>query len=250
MRFARLPVQLRTDEPAAAPLFTVARPLVLPRHAVLSSRAVFNPRPLPAGFIAPCLPTKAVQPPSSGLWLHEIKHDGFRVIARKDGKRVRLYSRPGNDLSWRFPLISEAVARLRSRSCILDGEAVACDANGVPSFDRLRYRRDDAAVFLYAFDLIELNGDDKRRTPLEVRKATLASVLAKASPGLRLNEHIIEPDGAIVFAHACKLGLEGIVSKRMGSTYRSGRPPDWIKSKNPECEAVRREAEEDWGRRR
>ena len=130
----------------------------------------------------------------------------------------------------------------------MDGEAVACDENGVPSFDRLRYRRHDAGVFLYAFDLIELNGNDMRRTPLEVRKATLASVLAKASPGLRLNEHINEPDGAIVFAHACTLGLEGIVSKRMGSTYRSGRSPDWIKSKNPECEAVRREA--DWGRRR
>ena len=211
---------------------------------------MFNPRPLPAGFIAPCLPTKAVQPPSGGLWLHEIKHDGFRVIARKDGKRVRLYSRPGNDLTGRFPLIVEALVGLRSRSVIMDGEAVACDEYGVPSFDRLRYRRDDAAVFLYAFDLIELNGNDMRRTPLEVRKATLASVLAKASPGLRLNEHINEPDGAIVFAHACTLGLEGIVSKRMGSTYRSGRSPDWIKSKNPECEAVRREAEEDWGRRR
>ena len=79
-----------------------ARPLVLPGHAVLSSCAAFNPRPLPAGFIAPCLPTKAVQPPSGGLWLHEIKHDGCRVIARKDGKRVRLYSRPGNDLTGRF----------------------------------------------------------------------------------------------------------------------------------------------------
>ena len=82
---------------------------------------------LPAGFIAPCLPTKAATPPSGGMWLHEIKHDGFRVIARKEGARVKLYSRPGNDLTWRFPLIVEALARLRSRSCIIDGEAVACD---------------------------------------------------------------------------------------------------------------------------
>jgi bifunctional non-homologous end joining protein LigD len=104
-------------------------------------------------------------------------------------------------------------------------------------------------VFLYAFDLIELNGDDLRREPLEVRKATLASVLAKAAPGLRLNEHI-EADGPTVFAHACKMGLEGIVSKRKTSTYRSGRSPDWLKSKNPACEAVRREADEDWGRER
>ena len=115
---------------------------------------------------------------------------------------------------------------------------MASDENGVSSFDRLRYRRDDGGVFLYAFDLIELDGADLRREPLEVRKATLASVLAKASPGLRLNEHIIEPDGTIVFAHACKLGLEGIVSKRKGSRYRSGRSPDWLNSKNPECQSA------------
>jgi bifunctional non-homologous end joining protein LigD len=93
---------------------------------------------LPAGFVPPCLPTKAPEPPTGGTWLHEIKHDGFRVIARKDGNRVRLYSRPGNDLTYRFPLIVESVARLRSRSCIIDGEAVACDDNGMPSFDRIR----------------------------------------------------------------------------------------------------------------
>ena len=81
-----------------------------------------------------------------------------------------------------------------------------------------------------------------------MRKATLVSVLAKAGPGLRLNEHMECDDGEIVFRHACKMGLEGIVSKRRDSTYRSGRSSDWLKSKNPACEAVRREAEEDWGR--
>ena len=100
---------------------------------------------LPPGFVPPCLPTKALRPPSGELWLHEIKHDGFRVIARKDGDRVRLYSRAGNDLTHRFPLIVEALAGLRSRSVILDGEAVACDDNGMPSFDRLRHRHHDAA---------------------------------------------------------------------------------------------------------
>jgi len=204
-------------------------------------------RVLPAGFVPPCLPTKAQEPPSGPLWLHEIKHDGFRVIARKRDDQVRLYSRPGNDLTYRFPLIVEALAKLRSRSCIIDGEAVACDGNGVPSFDRIRYRWHDASVFLYAFDLIELNGDDLRREPFEVRKATLASVLRRAAPGLRLNEHI-EADGPTLFVHACKMGLEGIVSKRKDSPYRSGRSPDWLKSKNPACEAVRREEEEDWGR--
>jgi bifunctional non-homologous end joining protein LigD len=204
-------------------------------------------RVLPAGFVPPCLPTKAQEPPSGEAWLHEIKHDGFRIVARKTGDKVRLYSRPGNDLTYRFPLIVEALAKLRSRSCIIDGEAVACGNNGVPSFDRIRYRRHDASVFLYAFDLIELNGDDLRREPLDTRKATLASVLRRAAPGLRLNDHI-EADGPTVFAHACKMGLEGIVSKWKTSTYRSGRSPDWLKSKNPACEAVRREEEEDWGR--
>jgi bifunctional non-homologous end joining protein LigD len=126
-------------------------------------------RTLLAGFIAPCLPIKTTKLPYGGHWLHEIKHDGFRVIARKDGPRVRLYSRPGNDLTHRFPLIVDALARLRSRSCIIDGEAVACDDNGVVSFDLVRYHRANERIFLYAFDLIELNGDDLR--PIRLRAA-------------------------------------------------------------------------------
>src|SRR5262249_47445737 len=120
-------------------------------------------RILPVGFIVPCLPTKTDKLPSGGQWLHEIKHDGFRVIARKTGAQVRLYSWPGNDLTYRFPLIVETLARLRSRSCIIDGEAVACDDNGVASFNLIRYRRHDDSTFLSAFDLIELNSDDLRR---------------------------------------------------------------------------------------
>jgi bifunctional non-homologous end joining protein LigD len=88
---------------------------------------------------------KAQTPPSGGVCLHKIKRDGFRVVARKDGAKVR---RPGNDLTYRFPLIVESVARLRSRSCIIDGEAVACDDDGMPSFNCIRYRRHDASVFL------------------------------------------------------------------------------------------------------
>src|SRR5262249_44195359 len=114
---------------------------------------------------------------------------------------------------------------------------------------RLHYRRHDASVFLYAFDLIELDADDLRREPLDTRKSTLASLIKRATPGLRLNDHI-EADGPTVFAHACKMGLEGIVSKRKGSAYRSGRSPDWIKMKNPAAPAVKREAEEDWRRGR
>ena len=143
---------------------------------------------------------------------------------------MRLYSRPGNDLTYRFPLIVEALAKLRSRSCIIDGEAVACGDDGIASFDRIRHRHYDDCVFLYAFDLIELNGDDLRRDPLNVRKATLASVLARAAPGLRLNEHI-EEDGPTVFAHACKLGLEGIVSKRRNSAIVPAARPTGSRAK-------------------
>jgi bifunctional non-homologous end joining protein LigD len=136
------------------------------------------------------------------------------------------------------------LARLRSRSCIIDGETVACDDNGVASFDLVRHHRANDRIFLYAFDLIELNGDDLRRDPLEGRKATLELMLTKAGPGIRFNEHI-EGEGETVFRHACKLGLEGIVSKRKGSPYRSGRSPDWLKMKNANAPAVKREAEQD-----
>ena len=112
-------------------------------------------RTLPVGFIAPCLPTKAETLPSGGLWLHEIKHDGFRIIALKDGPRVKLYSRPGNDLTRRFPSIVEALARLRSRSCIIDGEAVACDDEGVASFDLIRHHRTARVPLRFRPDRVE-----------------------------------------------------------------------------------------------
>jgi len=138
---------------------------------------------------------------------------------------------------------------LRARSFLIDGEAVACNGDGLPVFDRLRYRRQDGRVFLYAFDLLELNGRDMRREPLEVRKRTLATVLLrKAGAGIQFNDHCGDLPAEIVFRHACKLGFEGIVSKRLGSPYRSGRSRDWLKMKNPKAPAVKREAEEDWRR--
>jgi bifunctional non-homologous end joining protein LigD len=99
---------------------------------------------------------------------------------------VRLYSRPGNDLTYRFPLIVGALAELRSRSCIIDGEAVACGEDGIASFDRIRYLRHDASVFLYGFDLLELDGEDLRREPLAVRKATLAQPARSRGSGRAL----------------------------------------------------------------
>src|SRR5215831_9793 len=134
---------------------------------------------------------------------------------------------------------------LRCSSCLIDGEAVACDENGLAVFERLRRKRSGKHVF----DLLQLDGQDLRREPIETRKATLASLLRRSLPGLRLNEHLAH-DGESVFRHACKMGLEGIVSKRLGSRYRSGRSKDWLKFKNPEAPAVKREAEEDWGKER
>src|SRR5262245_49768184 len=127
-----------------------------------------------AGFIPPSLPSPAERPPTGPGWVYEIKHDSFRMMVRRDAVGVRLLTRRGNDWTQRYPLIAAAVGALRVRSCLIDGEAVACGDDGLPTFDRLRYRRADASVFLFAFDLLELDGRDLRREPLEVRKATLA----------------------------------------------------------------------------
>ena len=135
----------------------------------------------------------------------------------------------GNDWTQRYPLVVEAVNHLKVRSCLIDGEVVCCDERGLATFQLLRHRRNEPKAFLYAFDLLELNGKDLRREPIEVRKATLASILRKSPHGVRPNEHMEHPEGAVVFQHACKMGLEGIVFKRLGSRYRSGRSPDWLK---------------------
>src|SRR5258707_5277452 len=193
-------------------------------------------------FIEPCVPSRADRPPSGSNWIHEIKHDGYRLMARRDAVGIRLLTRRGNVWANRYPLIVEAVNQLKVRSCLIDGEVVCCDERGLAIFATLRQRRNEATAFLFAFDLLELDGLDMRREPIETRKATLASLLRKGMPGVRLNEHIAHPNGAAVFHHACKLGAEGIVSKRLGSRYRSGRSPDWLKFKNPEAPAVRREA--------
>jgi bifunctional non-homologous end joining protein LigD len=202
----------------------------------------------PLGFIKPCLPSDAPRPPTGPDWLHEIKHDGYRMMVRRDGNGVRLLTRRGYVWTDRYPLIAAAVGDLKVNSCLIDGEAVACDENGLASFQRMRERQYDKDVILYAFDLLELDGEDLRWEPIEVRKATLASLFRQPRrTGLRLAEHL-EGDGPTIFGHACKLGLEGIVSKRKGSRYLSGRSPHWIKSKNPESAAALREATEDWNR--
>jgi bifunctional non-homologous end joining protein LigD len=160
-----------------------------------------------------------------------------------------VYTRHGNDWTTRYPLIVSAVTSLGCRSCLIDGEAVVIDGNGLSDFELLRSRQHDHRAFLYAFDLVELDGRDLCADPIEARKDALAALLMGARLGLQLVEHI-EEDGAAVFRHACLLGLEGIVSKRKGSKYQCGRSGGWIKSKNPGSPAVTREAAEDWGKPR
>jgi bifunctional non-homologous end joining protein LigD len=193
-----------------------------------------------------CLPRPANKPPAGPGWIHEIKHDGFRIIARRDAAGVRLITRRGHDFTARFPLAAAAVAALPARSFLIDGEAIACDDNGLAVFEMIRHHHHE--VELCAFDLLELDGKDLRTLPIEERKRTLARLLRRSNPGIVLNEHF-SGDGVVVYRHACALGCEGIVSKRLGSPYRSGRTDCWVKVKNPASPAVKREAEEDWGAR-
>ena len=126
------------------------------------------------------------------------------------------------------------MTRLPGRSFLLDGEANVTNERGLAVFDLVRHKRHGDDALLIAFDLIELDGEDLRRTPIEQRKRKLANLVRRPHAGIVLNE-IFEGDGDILFAHACKLGCEGIVSKRLGSPYRSGRSPHWVKVKNPKA---------------
>jgi bifunctional non-homologous end joining protein LigD len=202
-------------------------------------------RALPAGFVEPCIPVLAAKPPAGPQWAHEIKHDGYRLIVRRDGAGVRLFTRRGYDWTDRFPAIVTAAARLRAESFTLDGEAVVCGPDGVADFNALHSRRRLREAILYAFDLLELDGADMRPQALGKRKAKLAKLLARVGAGIVLNEHIVA-DGAVVFAQACRMGFEGIVSKRLDAPYRSGRSGDWIKTKNPDSPAALRAREGRW----
>jgi bifunctional non-homologous end joining protein LigD len=197
----------------------------------------------PSGFIEPCLPTPSRTVPDGPRWSFEIKHDGYRFIARRDGDRVRVFSRHGKDWADRVPLIVEAMRALPVTSATIDGEGVVCDDRGVTDFERLRAalaeRGGSRAAFLFAFDLLALEGEDFRREPWEVRRSTLTRLLRKARPGIRLSEHL-DGDGETIFRHARALGGEGIVAKRRDRPYRCGRCADWVKVRNPDAPAATR----------
>jgi bifunctional non-homologous end joining protein LigD len=195
----------------------------------------------------PAQPVAASRPPSGADWVHEIKHDGYRLIVRRDGPAVRLYTRNAFDWTARLPAIAAAAERIKAKSFTIDGEAVVAGPDGLSRFGELRRREAAHTAILYAFDLIEHDGEDLRNRPFLERKEALARLLRNIEAGILLNEHITG-DGPTVFDHACRVDAEGIVSKRVDGTYRSGPCPVWIKVRNPAGIAVQRERSENWNR--
>jgi len=198
---------------------------------------VYGVRSSPAAFIQPCRPIVVAQPPTGPGWMHELKHDGYRLqIHVRDG-RVRLYTRNGADWTKRYPRIVEEASRLRE-PLIIDAEVVCLSDKGVADFDILHSRTADEKAVALAFDLL-LSGDDIRRQPLIERKNALRWVLRKAREGIQYVE-ATDGDGEKMFAAVCELGLEGIVSKRLNSVYRSGPSKTWLKTQNPKSPAATR----------
>jgi bifunctional non-homologous end joining protein LigD len=189
---------------------------------------------LPA-FLEPSLAAPCDKPPSGDNWIHEIKHDGYRIEARIDGGKVRLLTRNALDLTARFRGIADALAQLGLGSALVDGEIVVEDGAGISNLSHLQAdlqagRRDRFRYF--TFDLLYCEGFDLTKATLLDRKDLLAQIIAGLphnSP-IRVSEHL-EADGPTMLAHTCRLGLEGIISKRKDLPYRPGRGHHWFKAK-------------------
>ncbi|WP_424629624.1 non-homologous end-joining DNA ligase [Bradyrhizobium sp. SYSU BS000235] len=190
----------------------------------LGKKAVFP------GFVKPALAEQLSRPPKGEGWIHEVKFDGYRVQIHIANDAVKVFTRRGHDWTSRLKKISTDAWHINARSAIIDGEVVAPAADGVSDFSvlqkEIRAKRSDKLV-MYAFDLLYLNGNDLRAIPIEDRKERLHGLIRKTNI---LFSESFEADGAIMFARACEMGIEGIVSKRKGSRYRSDRNNDWIKS--------------------
>lgn len=184
------------------------------------------------GFVEPALATLVDKPPDNERWIHEIKFDGYRIQARLDHGKVKLLTRKGLDWTLKFPTVAAAIAKLPADSALIDGELVSEDAKGISRFSLLQQDlkagRHDRMVF-YVFDLMHLDGALKP-LPLRARKAALAKLLGRQRGVLRLSESLTER-GPALLKQACKMGLEGIVSKLADASYHSGRGHDWLKSK-------------------
>jgi bifunctional non-homologous end joining protein LigD len=195
--------------------------------------------PLPK-HVAPALSTLASAPPAGQHGAHEIKFDGYRILASVDQGKVTLSTRKGNDWTLRMPALAEAVRRVPVKTALLDGELVALDARGASDFGRLQDAlsrgpaRQAMPLVYYLFDLLYLDGIDLRGVSLVQRKALLGQTLARVPPPfadmLRLSDHVIG-QGPEFFAQASRMGLEGIVSKQLDAPYCSGRSRHWLKVK-------------------
>jgi bifunctional non-homologous end joining protein LigD len=183
-------------------------------------------------FIVPCLPTLRTEPPTGPGWLHEVKFDGYRIQLHKDGRDVALYSKNGNEFTWRFPEIVYAVAALPTTSFILDGEITACRDDGTPSFGAL-LQKQEAHLCVWVFDILSQYGKDVRALPLVARRAKLHKLMTRVqSNQVRCSETFQDPRRLLA---ACQeRRMEGIVSKRVDSPYVSGPSKRWIKVKCPD----------------
>ena len=184
-------------------------------------------------WIAPQLATLVSQPPAGNQWVHELKLDGYRILVRIANGRATLLTRNRQEWTDRYPTVAAAAAALPVNGAILDGEVVALDRLGIPSFQALQQASDLVAgrsLSYVAFDLLFLDWRDVREAPLIERKALLARLLHGSKGVLGYSQHFEEP-GQAVYERACRMGLEGIVSKQREAGYTSGRGQSWLKTK-------------------
>ena len=185
-------------------------------------------------FLKPQLAEEIKDPPSTAGWLFELKLDGYRVQARKDGASVQMLTRSGLDWTHRMRAVADEVAKLPVANVTLDGEVVVVAANGTTNFADLQASMQEGArnpLTYFAFDLLHLSGRNTRGLALLERKRILADLLASADPSaLQISEHL-DANGPTMFHKACEMHAEGIISKRASAPYREGRGADWLKSK-------------------
>ena len=195
----------------------------------------------------PMLPTPVRLPFTDPEWLFEPKWDGFRALCFLQDGEVKFLSRKRQDFTRRFPTLQEIPAAIKAEMAIIDGEIVALDLNGMPRFDRLRYRDHHAAIAFYAFDLLHLDGENFTQQPLLVRKAALKRILPKSKVGrIRYTEHV-EKQGERFFRELETLKIEGMVAKRKDSVYSFGRSRLWLKVKTTAGRAEMQRRIEGWG---
>jgi bifunctional non-homologous end joining protein LigD len=182
-------------------------------------------------FIEFMLPTLVERPPEGGDWIHEIKYDGYRTELVIQGGRCQAFTRRGFDWSAKYPTIVTAAAALPVKSAIVDGEAIVLDEKGFTDIGALRsaMRWQPERLIFVAFDLLHLDGEDLRFRPLVERKAKLKEILAGADV-IQYSDHV-EGNGKAFYDQVDRMGLEGMVSKRASSAYRSGRVETWLKAK-------------------